>query len=61
MKPGGQTGDGGGEVGRVGMCLRGVVVLLGGEDDGEKDSSGSAHWSTCVPLGLAEAFALPWD
>lgn len=53
-----QPGDGGGEVGRVGVCLRGVAGLLMGGDDGEKGLSGAAHERMCVPPGLVEAWAL---
>lgn len=54
---GARPGDGGSEVGRVGVRLKDVAGLSGHDD--EKGLSGAAHGRMCVPRGLAEAWALP--
>lgn len=46
------------EVGRVGVCLRGVAGLSGGGDDGERGLSGAVRGRMCAPQGLVEAWAL---
>lgn len=55
---GARPGGGGGEEGRVGVCLRGVAVLSEGGDDGERGSSGAVRGRMCVPQGLVGAWVL---
>lgn len=54
---GARPGGGGGEVGHVGVYLRGVAGLSGGGDDGEMGLNGAVRGKMCVPQGLLEAWA----
>lgn len=53
-RQGALLGGGGGEVGHVGVCLRGAAGLMRGGDDGERALSGAAHGRTCAPQCLEE-------
>lgn len=65
MGAGGRLGalpsGGGGEVGHVGVRLRGVAGLPAGGDDGARGLSGAVRGRMCVPRGLGEAWALLLD